>query len=140
MHVDPATATARSEGLCGDVSFGSPDEAIDARLGDGTLVSTPRETLVDEAAQHLEQGEDGRWRWRFSPPAVIAAWSEMASPAPAWPPCPTLVVLGGRSWIPNRVPRMAHLTSVPVPGGHTVLWDDPEATGDEVARFLAKPF
>ena len=140
MHVDPATATARSEGLCGDVSFGSPDEAIDTRLGDGTLVSTPRETLVDEAAQHLEQGADGRWRWRFSPPAVIAAWSEMASPAPAWPPCPTLVVLGERSWIPNRVPRMAHLTSVPVPGGHTVLWDDPEATGDEVARFLAKPF
>ena len=137
MHVDAATATARSEGLCGDVSFGSPDEAIDTRLGDGTLVSTPRETLVDEAAQHLEQGEDGRWRWRFSPPAVIAAWSEMASPAPAWPPCPTLVVLGERSWIPNRVPRMAHLTSVPVPGGHTVLWDDPEATGDAVARFLA---
>ena len=34
---------------------------------------------------------------------------------------------------------MAHLTSVPVPGGHTVLWDDPEATGDAVARFLAKP-
>jgi pimeloyl-ACP methyl ester carboxylesterase len=63
----------------------------------------------------------------------------MASPAPAWPPCPTLVVLGERSWIPNRVPRMAHLTSVPVPGGHTVLWDDPEATGDAVARFLAKP-
>ena len=137
MHVDAATATARSEGLCGDVSFGSPDEAIDTRLGDGTLVSTPRETLIDEAAQHLEQGEDGRWRWRFSPPAVIAAWSEMASPAPAWPPCPTLVVLGERSWIPNRVPRIAHLTSVPVPGGHTVLWDDPGATGDAVARFLA---
>ncbi len=137
MHVDPATATERAVGLCGDVSFGSPDEAIDTRLGDGSLVSTPRSTLEEEAGMHLEQGEDGRWRWRFSPAAVIAAWSEMASPAPAWPSCPTLVVIGARSWIPNRVPRLPHLQSVPVPGGHTVLWDDPEATAEAVASFLA---
>ena len=37
MHVDPAIATERAEGLLGDLSFGSPDEAIEARLGDGTL-------------------------------------------------------------------------------------------------------
>ena len=136
MHVDPAVATERSEGLCGDVSFGSPDEAIDTRLGDGSLLSTPRSTLEDEAAMHLEEGEDGRWRWRFSPASVIAAWSEMASPAPPWPDCPTLVVIGAQSWIPNRVPRLPHLTSAPVPGGHTVLWDDPEETADAVARCL----
>ncbi len=136
MHVDPAVATERSEGLCGDVSFASPDEAIDTRLGDGSLLSTPRSTLEDEAAMHLDEGEDGRWRWRFSPATVIAAWSEMASPAPPWPDCPTLVVIGAQSWIPNRVPRLPHLTSVPVPGGHTVLWDDPEETADAVARFL----
>jgi hypothetical protein len=47
------------------------------------------------------------------------------------------VVLGARSWIPNRVPRLPHLTSVPVPGGHTVLWDDPVETADAVVRFLA---
>jgi len=137
MHVDPAICTERAVGLCGDTSFASPDAAIDTRLGDGSLVSTPRSTLEEEAAMHLEQGEDGRWRWRFSPPAVIAAWSEMATPAPAWPECPTLVVLGAQSWIPNHVPRLSHLTSVPVPGGHTVLWDDPEETADAVARFLA---
>jgi lipase len=136
MHVDPAIATERAEGLCGDLSFGSPDEAIDARLGDGSLVSTPRETLVDEAEMHLEQGDDGRWRWRYSPASVIAAWSVMASPAPPWPRCPTLVVIGTQSWIPNRVPRMAHLQSVPVPGGHTIMWDNPEGTADAVERFL----
>lgn len=137
MHVDPAVATERAEGLRADLSFGSPDEAIDARLGDGSLVSTPRETLVDEAEQHLERGEDGRWRWRYSPACVIAAWSEMAAPAPPWPSCPTLVVIGAQSWIRNRVPRLPHLTSVPVPGGHTVLWDDPEETAGAVSRFLA---
>jgi lipase len=138
MHVDPAVATERAEGLRADLSFGSPDEAIDARLGDGTLFTTPRATLEEEAAAHLEQGEDGRFRWRFSPASVIAAWSEMASPAPPWPPCPTLVVIGARSWIPNRVPRLPHLQSVPVPGGHAVLWDDPAETIDTVAAFLAQ--
>jgi lipase len=137
MHIDPPVAAERAEGLRGDVSFGSPDEAIDARLGDGTLFSTPRATLEDEAAACLDQGEDGRWRWRWSPTAVIAAWSEMAAPAPPWPECPTLVVIGAQSWIPNRVPRLPHLQSVPVPGGHSVLWDDPEATADAVAAFLA---
>ena len=95
------------------LSFGSPDEAIDTRLGDGSLVSTPRATLEEEAAAFLDQGEDGRWRWRFSPTAVIAAWSEMASPAPPWPECPTLVVIGEKSWIPNRVPRLPHLRARP---------------------------
>jgi lipase len=136
MHVDPQVATERAEGLRGDLSFGSPDEAIDARLGDGSLVSTPRATLEEEAAVFLEQGEDGRWRWRFSPTAVIAAWGEMASPAPPWPGCPTLVVIGEKSWIPNRVPRLPHLQSTPVPGGHSVLWDDPDATAAAVAAFL----
>ncbi len=137
MHVDPATATERAEGLRADLSFGSPDEAIDTRLADGSLVSTPRATLEDEAEMHLEQGDDGRWRWRFSPASGIVAWSVMASPAPPWPACPTLVVIGAQSWIPNRVPRLPHLQSVPVPGGHTVLWDDPDETADAVERFLA---
>ena len=137
MHIDPAVATERAEGLRADLSFGSPDEAIDARLGDGTLYTTPRSTLEDEAKAHLEHGADGRFRWRFSPASVIAAWSEMASPAPPWPGCPTLVVLGARSWIANDVPRLPHISTVSVPGGHTVLWDDPVETIDAVAAFLA---
>ena len=138
MHVDPAVATERAEGMRGDVSFASPDEAIDTRLGDGSLMSTPRSTLEAEADAFLDAGEDGRWRWRFSPASVIAAWSEMASPAPPWPECPTLVVIGAQSWIPNRVPRLPHLQSTPVPGGHSVLWDDPDETADAVAAFLAR--
>ena len=87
-------------------------------------------------AVHLVRGPDGRWRWRYSATAAIVAWSELATAAPPWPGCPTLVVLGEQSWIPNRVPRMAHLTSVPVPGGHVVLWDDFDETAEAVARFL----
>jgi lipase len=137
MHIEPAVATERAEGLRADLSFGSPDEAIDARLTDGTLFTTPRSVLQEEADAHLVHSPDGRWRWRYSPASVIAAWSVMASPPPPWPDCPTLVVLGARSWIANRVPRLPHLTSVPVPGGHTVLWDDPDLVVDAAVAFLA---
>jgi lipase len=136
MHIDPATATERAALARADVSFESPDEAIDARLGDGTLFTTPRSVLEEEADTHLVRGSDGRWRWRYSTPAVVVAWSELATAAPPWPGCPTLVVLGERSWIPNRVPRLARLTSVLVPGGHSVLWDDFDETAEAVARFL----
>ena len=136
MHIDPAVASERAAGLRNDVSFASPAEAIDARLADGSLVSTPREMLEEEAEAHLERGDEGRYRWRYSPTAVIVAWSEMAMPAPPWPACETLVVVGAQSWIPLAVPRLPHLRSLPVPGGHSVLWDDFELVADEVVEFL----
>jgi len=136
LRIDPETALERAEQLRDDVSFASADEAIDTRLADGTLFSTPRSTLEGEAEAHLEQGPDGRFRWRFSAPVVIVAWSIMASPAPPWPECETLVVLGERSWIRIRVPRLATIRQVVVAGGHSVLWDDFEATADAIADFL----
>lgn len=136
MHVDPQVATDHASLLFGDLSFASADEAIDARHADPTLLATPRETIVREAELHLDLGADGRFRWRYSRAAAVAAWSEMATPAPPWPECPTLVVLGADSWIPNRVPHLAHVTSATVPGGHGVLWDAPEETAAEVAGFL----
>ena len=60
----------------------------------------------------------------------------MATEAPPWPTCETLVVVGAQSWIPVRVPRLPHLRSLPVPGGHSVLWDDFELVADAVAEFL----
>jgi lipase len=137
LHIDPAVAGERADLTRADVSFASPDEAIEARLADGSLFTTPREVLEDEAREHLRPGEDGRHRWQWCPATAIVAWSEMAAPAPPWPDCPTLVVLGERSWIPLRVPKLATITQALVPGGHSVLWDDFDATADAIARFLA---
>jgi lipase len=137
LFIDPPVALERSELLRADTSFGSPDEAIEARLGDGSLFTTPRAILEHEADTHLEQGEDGRYRWRFSAPAATVAWSIMASEPPPWPHCETLVVTGERSWIPIRVPRLATIRHIPVPGGHSVLWDDFEATAAAIASFLS---
>jgi lipase len=136
MHIDPPIATERAALLFGELSFESAEAAIDARHADPTLRSTPRATIVREAELHLEQGGDGRFRWRYSPAMATVAWSELAMPPPPWPACPTLVVLGAQSWIPNPVPRLPHLTNISVPGGHSVLWDDPDATADAIAGFV----
>ena len=138
LHVEPQVATERAALLRDDVSFGSPDEAIDARLGDGTLFTTPRETSrrrprsTSSAATTVATAGATRRR------AVIVAWSEMATEPPPWPQCPTLVVVGAQSWIPIRVPRLAAPDeSLPVPGGHSVLWDDFDETAAAVVEFLA---
>jgi len=138
LHIDPEVALERAELTREDVSFASPDEAIDARLADGSLYTTPRELLQEEADAHLERAPDGRYRWRFCKPAVITAWSEMARPAPPWPSCPTLLVLGARSWIPLEPPELAHIETVTAPGGHSVLWDDLEATSGAIAAFTPR--
>ncbi len=137
LFIEPEVALERAELLRADVSFASADEAIEARLTDGSLFSTPRSILEQEAADHLEQCADGRFRWRYSAPAVTVAWSIMASAPPAWPRCETLVVTGERSWIRIEVPRVATIRHIVVPGGHSVLWDDFGATADAIAAFLA---
>lgn len=137
MQIEADIAQTSAEGLRPDTSFGSRDEAVEAKFTDGTLFTTPRAVVEAEIAAHFEQGDDGRWRSRFSRVAAIVAWSEMASPAPPFPKQPTLVVLGARSWITNTVvPEWESLEVVTVAGGHSVLWDDFDETAAAVAAFL----
>ena len=136
LHIEPDVAGERADGTRADVSFASADEAIDARLADGSLFSTPRDDARGGGARASRRGRRRPLRWQWSPAAVIVAWSEMAAQAPPWPRCPTLVVSGERSWITNRVPRIGNIAQVLVPGGHSVLWDDFDATADAIVRFL----
>jgi pimeloyl-ACP methyl ester carboxylesterase len=136
MQIDTEVAIQRAELLRPDTSFATVDEAIDTRLADPALFTTSRSMLEEEAAEHLERGEDDRYRWRFYPPMAIVAWSEMTTQSPPWPTCPTLVVVGARSWIPVDVPDTAHISKVTVPGGHSVMWDDFDATAQAIAGFL----
>jgi lipase len=137
MRIEPDVAYMNAEGLRPDTSFASLQEAVEAKLADGTLFTTPREIVETDIADHFEQGADGRWRARFSRVAAIVAWSEMSAPAPPLPTQPTLLVLGARSWITNTVvPEAANLEIVTVAGGHSVLWDDLDETAAAVARFL----
>ena len=123
-------------------TFASPDEAIDARLAVGTLFHTPREFLEEEMDQHLAPVAGGL-RYRYSAPAAIAAWGEMADEPPPVADVPTLFMRGERSWLPldpqvdryrDRLGR--RLQRATVPGGHTLLWDAFDETAAAVAIFL----
>jgi lipase len=125
-------------------TYGSAEEAIEERLAAGTLISTPRELLVEEMEQHLVPAGDGRLVYRYSKSAAIAAWSEMARPAPPIASVPTLVVVGDQSFVPTaaQVERYGaalgdNLTVRALRSGHSVLWDAFDATADAVASFLA---
>jgi hypothetical protein len=47
-----------------------------------------------------------------------------------------LVVVGRQSWLPVALPRIATIRVVTVPGGHSVLFDDFDATADAIRAFL----
>jgi lipase len=144
LHVLPHVGLDLAEQERHDVSFATAEEAIQARLDSGRIFSTPGEVLEEEMRTHLEPGPDGRLRFRYCKSAVIAAWSVMASEPPPFPKVPTLLVLGQLSWLLLDEQAEAYraaigdlLQVVHVPGGHTVLWDDFDATADAVVDFLA---
>jgi lipase len=125
------------------VSFASPDEAIDARYDSGSVISAPREFLEEEMRQHLVHGDDGRWRFRYSHAAAVAAWGEMARAEVAVARVPTLIVLGSESYVPNgeQVARYQaalgdELRLAEVRSGHSVLWDAFDETAALVTSFL----
>ncbi len=121
---------------------------MEARVGGsglGWLAHTPLEALEEEVAEHLVESPDGRYRYRYSPEAVAAAWHEMATepPAPDRVRVPTLLVLGSRSKLVSGGELEAYraalgdlLVVTVVPGGHIPLWDAFEQTAAAVANFL----
>ena len=62
----------------------------------------------------------------------------MARPAPPLPVCRTLLVTGERSWLPVEVEPLTHVERVTVAGGHSVLWDDFEATAEALRSFVRR--
>jgi lipase len=128
-----------------DRVYASVDEAVQARL-DGSP-TTPREFVDEEAREHLVRGRNDTFRWRYCQSAVIAAYSELCTPAP--PPetlrAPTLLVYAQQFGLVRddhldayRAALGERLEVVPVPGAHMVIWDAYDETADAVARFLGR--
>ena len=137
LQLPPDFALQAADDERAEQTFAAADEAIEARLATGTLISTPRAYLEDEMRQHLERAPDGRLRYRYSRPAAIAAWGEMARRAPDVAPIPTLLVVGTESYVPNDPSRFgAAATVVELHSGHSVLWDAFDETAAAVARHL----
>jgi lipase len=126
-----------------DRVFDSIPEAIAARL-EGSA-ATSRTFVEEEAREHLVEGTDGRFRWRYCQSAVVAAFGELCMPPP--PPerlsAPTLLVYAAdfglvrSDQLDAYAQAVGHrLKLVAVPGGHMVIWDAYEQTADAVRSFL----
>jgi lipase len=144
LQVLPHVAFDLAEHERQDVSFASVDDAVQARYDSGRVLIAPRDLVRADEEEHLEAGRDGRLRYRYCKSAVIAAWSEMASPPPEPAHVPTLIVLGAQSWLLLDEQIDAYqaalgdlLEVVTVPGGHTVFWDALAETTNALETFLA---
>ncbi len=128
-----------------DWSFGSVEGAVNALLSADSIVAAPKDVVTAYVVGDLRPGPDGRLRFGYCPSAVVAAWSELALPAPAIASLPTLVVRPVTSNIHNRADDRRYrdalgslLTMAVVPNGHNVLWEAPAETEAAIVGFLAK--
>lgn len=148
--LDPGIGLAPENALLGarvgllDVAFDEPAEARAARAARWPGGAT-EEMLDDEVEQHLVRGDDGRWRWRFEPAAVITAFSEMARPAitPAAGIHTLLAPVTESSAVPEEVVAMYSSVLAPVlevatlAGDHNIYIGELTATGEAIRRFLS---
>jgi lipase len=125
--------------------FASVEEAVQARLEGNP--ETPRAFVEEEAREHLVDGRDGTFRWRYCQSAVVSAYGELCTPAP--PPetlrAPTLLVHAHDFGLVRSdqldayratLGELLHIAAVP--GGHMVIWDAYEETADAVVAFLER--
>lgn len=141
VWVPPPVALQRAEEMRKDESFASLEEAINARLV--TDPKTPRVYLEEEVPEHLRLMDDGRWRYRYTRAAVVAAYGEMAKPPPlAEVQAPTLLIRAlGAEVVPEAFADMCRdtmpdCTVVTVPNGHIVMWEAFDETAELTLSFL----
>ena len=139
IHVLPHIGLDRASHELAGESFGSAEEAIEARLASSAV--TPREFLEEEMREHLVPDPDGRLRYRYCRPAVIAAYSELCAepPPPGTLRAPALLVYAPEFGLVRDEHLEAfagHAEVLAVPGGHVVYWDAYEETAAALERFL----
>jgi lipase len=137
----PHIALERAEHAREEVTYASVEEAIAERLSSGN--GTDELLVRKELPQHLRLGDDGRWRARYAPSAVIAAYGELAKAPPLdRVAAPVLLIRGHDSEV---VPlslqdfvceTMSDCRAITVPGGHIVMWDAFDETADAILGFL----
>ena len=100
--------------------------------------------VLEDIAEHLVQGEDGRYRFRFHKPAVVTAWGEVCRPLPgSVPPTPTRLVVADRAGMVTAEIEAGlaalfgdALDVVHLDCGHMVYWEQFDQTAAAVSSFL----
>jgi len=150
VMLDPAlvvpadyAALLAEEELAADVSFASADEGVETTFAG--LTRQPPETLAEEIRDHLVQGNDGRFRFHYSPEAVAAGYLELSELPPPWwrAAVPTLLIAAMESKLVSVGEVAAYTQGLGdrlkvevVPGGHSVLWEAFEETAGAIDAFL----
>jgi lipase len=143
IQVLPDVALDLAQQQCQDGSYGSVQEAIDARRLFAAL--TPTEVIEEDMAEHLVQGPDGRYRLRCARAAVASLYGEIATapPPPETLEIETLLVYAPAFGLVRdeqleqyRGALGGRLSIVAVPGSHMVFWDAYEETAAAIDAFL----
>ena len=154
VALDPSYVLRRATAELTPPTYADPEEARLDRAARWPDAADP-DMAADEVADHLEQTEDGRYRFRWAAPAVVTAFSEMTREPPLPPPgLPTLLVVAGRGSAVGQ-PFLDALTEdaltddaltedalsrdvgvTEVDGGHTVYVDRPAEVGALIQEFL----
>jgi lipase len=137
----PHVALYAAEDARRERAFPSVEDAIAERLAGDP--GNPRDALEEEMREHLVPGAGGLLRPRYSQAAVVAAYGELASPAPDPARMRTLLLYSPAYGL-VRDDHLVHyretlgdlLTVVEVEGGHMVYWDAYNATAAAIADFL----
>lgn len=146
--LDPALAVSAEMadlaafGMIADPGFATVDDAVAFRTGGDARLA---ETVAAEVADHLAEGADGRYRFRFHRPAAIAGWGEMCAALPAQvEPRPALLVIATQA--PFVTPAVEaglagllgdHLATVRLDCGHLLYWERFDDTATAVRDFLS---
>ena len=133
------------EELAADASYATPDEGVDAWTSG--LFRPATDAVKAEIREQLVEGQDGRFRFDYSPEVVAAGYREIAALPASWERAgvPTMIVAGLASKFVSGG-EVEHYRSslgdkfevVVVPAGHPVLWDAFDQTADAIERFLVE--
>ena len=146
LHLPPHVALLAATSALAGRTYASLADAVEGRYEESVLSTAPRELVASELAEHLVQGDDGRFRYRFTRSAIVTAFGELATRPPPFSiaDVPTLVVLGRTSYLTYDLHLDDHraelgdlLQVVVVEGGHTILWDAFDQTAEAIAEFVA---
>jgi lipase len=147
--LDPAfqlptqTMTANADAALTDKAFDSLEDLVIAQRAFRSEAAIPSADADTRLAGF--QGDDGKWRMRWSRSAVVAMWGELSRPLPTIPESrPALLVNALKAGLVLE-PQIDYLetqfeddlTQVDLDLGHMLYWDDLDATGRVVAGYLA---
>jgi len=144
LQIDPQRVTTITDDLLTATSYGSAEEAIQARRA--TAPYAPREHF-DRWSEQLVAGTDGRLRLPFSRAAAIAIYSELTTPPPPFEALriPTLLIVGSESGLvtPKQIEGYRNelgdfLEVKTVLAKHQVIGDAADAVAAAIKGFLTR--